>query len=300
MSLNTRNYIKVDGKYYDPYYILGVSKTDEYKQVKKAFKERALLIHPDKKKYKDIKVLELHFEILKSSYIFIKNRLVKETRLDDTPKERKNNTTSLKERKNDISSSPKERKDITFKNLFDGKKFCIERFNDIFDYYLDLNDDQAQETSVIKCVNDKYNSNALVASYNGLMISGDIEPSQDIIKEQFKYKLPENIDENIVYTRKRTIKDKKDILKREKTINIKGGTKLDYMKSQFDIEIQKSKEYKKKIEKDKELVIQSGVYSNNMIENASSGLIETSKDYIPFVDDTKPFTTNTKMHFRLT
>jgi curved DNA-binding protein CbpA len=66
--------IKIEGEYYDPYFILGVTKNDDDKQISKAYKLRAKKYHPDKAHQEDKKKYEKRFKIICKSYEYVKKK----------------------------------------------------------------------------------------------------------------------------------------------------------------------------------------------------------------------------------
>lgn len=67
--------ITVDGKQYDPYFILDVTKDDSDKHISKSFRSKVKKYHPDKYVDKEKKIkYEQYFKILSESYRYIKDK----------------------------------------------------------------------------------------------------------------------------------------------------------------------------------------------------------------------------------
>jgi curved DNA-binding protein CbpA len=202
--------ITVDGKKYDPYFILDVTKDDTSDRITKSFREKVKRYHPDK--YTDPvkkKKYEKYFKILTESYQYIKQKREQLKQLtrkgrnatEDTVKKNmtKDNLKVFNEtfktddpngygygenysRMEDVNEYDKFNVNVV--NQFGDKKFSNERFNNIFDYNKALEDDEYDKRVNMSLVHKTtdgfhgYNSSdfgncALVSSYNGLMITGD-------------------------------------------------------------------------------------------------------------------------------
>lgn len=203
--------ITVDGKQYDPYFILDVTRDDSDKHISKSFREKVKKYHPDKYIDKEKKTkYEQYFKILSESYRYIqekrtiscdlrkdyKSKKIKNDKvpsLDSKVPKNKNTTKKPKthnpndfgygddyKRMEKIEDYEKENLNI-FKQ-FGKKKFSLNEFNTMFDYNR-RNEDQDNITSkaLIHKTTDGfsgYNSadfgnSALVSSFNGLLITGD-------------------------------------------------------------------------------------------------------------------------------
>ena len=67
--------ITVDGKQYDPYFILDVTRDDTDKHISKSFREKVKKYNPDKYTDKEKKrKYEQYFKILSESYRYIQDR----------------------------------------------------------------------------------------------------------------------------------------------------------------------------------------------------------------------------------
>ena len=201
--------ICVDGEYYDPYFILGVTQDDSLEQIKSAFKKRAKKYHPDKaSNNSDIAKYELRFKIVVASYEYIKNKrdefsltkkkqnhtVVKTTFDKQSLKQfnekfnQANSPTSFGYGDHMRTEKEKDYKDfqnnLRITNQFEGKKFSMDEFNRLFDYLKIQEADESKDTQtkslVHKTTDGFYGFNsgnvgdyAQVSSYNGLMVTGD-------------------------------------------------------------------------------------------------------------------------------
>lgn len=205
--------IDIDGKLYDPYFILGVTKDDSSEHITKLFRKKVKKYHPDKYTDKnDKKKYECYFKILVSSFEYIKQKRKdkKSIHLIDKSKykhEVKPKSCDIDSFNKDFDNS-KSKKDpndygygenytrlekveeyenlkVDLVNLFGKKKFSNKQFNKIFEWnkYKNLEKDQLETSKqLIHKTTDgfsSYNSGvidnncSLVSSYNGLMIAGD-------------------------------------------------------------------------------------------------------------------------------
>ena len=199
--------ITVDGKKYDPYFILDVTKDDTSDHITKSFRTKVKKYHPDKYTDPDKKQkYEKYFKILTESYQYIKRKreqskgVVRKVEKDNNIKKNmtKNELDEFNEtfkkddpdgygygenyqRMQDIKDY--ERLDVNVFNQFSEKKFSNERFNEIFDHNKGSDDDYDKHVnkSLVHKTTDGfcgYNASdfgncALVSSFNGLMITGD-------------------------------------------------------------------------------------------------------------------------------
>lgn len=190
-------YICVDEEYYDPYFILGVTRDDSDSHIAKAYKTRAKKYHPDKAPVDKIKKYEKRFAIVLESYEFIKKRrraigvkreLKNESQsVDDFNKEFEKITSpydfgyGTQSRIQDADEYKSFETNIV--NQFRGKKFSKEAFNKLFTYNKKIQtreDDHTSKALVHKTSDGFYGFNtadlancALVSSFNGLLITGD-------------------------------------------------------------------------------------------------------------------------------
>lgn len=204
--------INVDGKLYDPYFILGVTKEDSNDHITKAFRKKVKKYHPDKYIDKtDKKKYECYFKILVESFEYIKEKrtgkksihvIDKSKYKHEVKKDKEKSQTEFnkefdsKMKINDPNdhgygenySTMKSVKDydnleINNVNLFGKQKFSNKKFNKMFEWHKQQHDKEKEKTSnqLIHRTTDGfygYNSASvdncsLVSSYNGLMIVGD-------------------------------------------------------------------------------------------------------------------------------
>jgi hypothetical protein len=211
------NYVCVDNKYYDPYFILNVDSDDDLEYIIKSYKYKAKKYHPDKALNEKERIKnEKKFKILTKCIEFIKER--RENSFIDTNKRKKESDLKIKENKNfsnqkklnefnDLFEEKSKRK-LTNKNSnsykkeikqevdekkiinqFKSTKFSNEKFNLIFDYNLLKNNKQLENNKqIIHYTTDGfygYNTSdldnyAIVRSFNGLLISDDLIDSTEI------------------------------------------------------------------------------------------------------------------------
>lgn len=184
--------ICIDGEYYDPYYILGVSVDDDLKQISLAYKTKAKKYHPDKAKTKQDSIkFQKRFKIILDSYQYIKNKRIEIGKTPIlAPQKQEYANPDLFESPTNFGygeqtryNSPEDYEKFQEKIVrqFDGKKFSIDDFNRLFEYNADRFDFTSSEKSLIHKTTDGfygYNTAdigdcAIVSSFNGLMITGD-------------------------------------------------------------------------------------------------------------------------------
>jgi len=200
--------IEIDGKTYDPYFILDVTREDSSSHIVKSFREKVKKYHPDK--YTDPKKkekYEKYFKILNESYRYIKDKresVSKIRRVDDkkNSKTKKQNCKTKKLDKLDLDDFNKtfnkqsglddqdqnyerlqckedyDNIDIKVYNQFDERKFKLDEFNKMFEYTKGEENDISKKSLVHKTTDGFYGYNtsdpfALVSSFRGLMIIGD-------------------------------------------------------------------------------------------------------------------------------
>jgi hypothetical protein len=214
----TDNYICVDNKYYDPYFILEVDHDDDLDYIIKCYKNKARKYHPDKALNEKDKIKnERRFKILKKSLDFIKEK--RDTSFINTysrKKEYKNSKScedkkfkdkmelnkfnhefeekSYSKYKKKIKKDEKDRddKEINIINQFESNKFANKKFNLIFEYNNLQNNKKEKQNSntLIHYTTDGfygYNTSdldnyALVRGFNGLLISDDLISSTQFTK----------------------------------------------------------------------------------------------------------------------
>ena len=202
--------ITLDGKEYDPYFILDVNKNDTDDHIKRSFRKKVKAYHPDKYKEREKKIkYEKYFKILSESYNYIKNKrqtalLKKESKRSDKKDKVVMKTEDLDNFNTNFKNiDPNEHGygdnytrmtnvddydslDVTCYNQFEKRKFTQQEFNEIFEYNktqqeIDMDKDKVITKSLIHKTSDGffgYNTSdlgncALVSSFNGLLITGD-------------------------------------------------------------------------------------------------------------------------------
>ena len=178
--------ITVDGKQYDPYFILDVTRDDSDKHISKSFREKVKKYHPDKYIDKEKKTkYEQYFKILSESYRYIqeKRTISGDLRKDYKSKQIKNDkvpsldskihlptmsldskvTKNKKTTKKPKTHNPNdfgygddykrmekiedyEKENLNIFKQFGKKKFSLNEFNTMFDYNR-RNEDQDNITS---------------------------------------------------------------------------------------------------------------------------------------------------------
>jgi curved DNA-binding protein CbpA len=203
--------IDINGKLYDPYFILGVTKDDSSDHITRSFRKRVKKYHPDKYKNDvDKKKYECYFKILVASFEYIKEKrtskksihLIDKSKYKHEVKPKSCNIDSFNKDFDNIKRDPNDygygenytrlenikeydNLKVDLVNLFGKKKFSNKQFNKIFEWnkYKNLENDQSENTKQLihkttdgfSCYNSGIidNSCSLVSSYNGLMIAGD-------------------------------------------------------------------------------------------------------------------------------
>lgn len=181
--------IKVDGEYYDPYFILGVTKNDDDKQITKAYKLRAKKFHPDKTQQENKKKYEKRFKIICKSYEYIKNKRSKYTLQNTEPPKNSEQDvidhqlpnsygygeTSRLQKIEDYDSA-----DIKICKQLDGNDFDIRLFNRMFEQVQSIPIKEKNVGIIHKTTDgfigyntaDTDNCNT-VHTYKGLLVYGD-------------------------------------------------------------------------------------------------------------------------------
>lgn len=182
--------VNIDGKEYDPYFILGVGKTDSNDHIKRFFREKVKKYHPDK--YTDPRKkekYEKYFKILNESYQYIKRKRdgVEMKRIDKYKNDKLKNDKSKNDRQEKVMTKGElEEFNSKFKNCdkqddnnyvrigdvkdyknfsvdvynqFKGKKFSNKIFNNIFEHNKvqnEENNDEYIEKSLIHKTTDGF------------------------------------------------------------------------------------------------------------------------------------------------
>ena len=258
--------ITVDGKKYDPYFILDVTRDDTDDHVRASFRSKVKRYHPDK--YTDLdkkRKYEKYFKILSESYTYIKTKRESCNVLLNNYRDRKhknkdkiaNSKRKNKPREKTISEdSPDDEKyqvkqkmsteeldqfnehfgndtvnsggygegyirlqkledyenlDVEVVNQFGKGKFCNERFNRIFEQTKQIDDEEdvSQRALVHKTTDGFHGYNtsdfgncALVSSFGGLMISGDISKNgywgSGYSDYQYSFRSPKNPNSRVI------------------------------------------------------------------------------------------------------
>lgn len=348
------NYVCVDDKYYDPYFILEVDQDDDLEYILKAYKYKAKKYHPDKandtreklKNEKRFKILTKCIEFIKekreTSFINTHNRKKEYNKNNSDESKNFSNENDL-DKFNDSFIEKSYSKSKTYKqsnikeinkeeyikdynnanidiiNQFKSKKFANDKFNTIFDYNKLKNKKKEDDNKqLIHYTTDGFygyntadiQSYAMVRSFNGLLISDDLIESSDqsnygnnysdyndIYKKHVKN--PSKLI-NITKEEEQKIKEK---LKKQKS-NIKKASSYlyedeeeinendDSVKYSNNYDKEQYKLYKKNLsnlakqqDKDKNVIINSGVYDNELIEDAENQILDMSPSLLRALDE---------------
>ncbi len=203
--------INVNGSFYDPYQILEITHDDTDEAIAKAFRRKARKYHPDKAPHHKKQKYEVCFMILLQSYEYIKSKRVDGKRYipsqssnlqSQSDNLRRQPDTQFK-KANDIvyekgdrilpessriqTINEYEKFKPTYVNQFSDTKYNSKTFNNIFEYNKHAhqkqhNTDQNETKTLIHRSTDGfygYNTSdlygALVSSYNGLLITHDVD-----------------------------------------------------------------------------------------------------------------------------
>lgn len=208
--MNVNNIITIDGEDYDPYFILGVTLDDTDEHINKVFRKKVKKYHPDKvDDKKDKKKYEYYFKIILECYGYIKEKRknsqklkkkeassLSKQKLKTLTKEELDEFNRGFEKKCNIQNKKEKEKrlqkiddyineDVTqyvIEKKNSKKKFSNKDFNAIFDYNKNLHQKDISSNALIYRTNDGffgYNASdvgncAMVSSYNGLIVSGDM------------------------------------------------------------------------------------------------------------------------------
>lgn len=355
---NTNNYVCVDNKYYDPYFILDVDQDDDIEYIIKAYKYKAKKYHPDKAENEKERLKnEKRFKILTKCIEFIKEK--RETSFINTHDRKKeyksSNNKNIKNfnDKNDLnnfndsfieksysksklykktSNKPKDKdeyikeyndtKDADIINQFKSKKFTNEKFNTIFDYNkLKNKKKENDEKQLIHYTTDGfygYNTSdiqnyAMVRTFNGLLISDDLLETEDQVNYGNNYSDYNDIYKkhvknpiklvNITKEEEKLLKEK---LKKQKSKMKKASTYLyeEFEEKELDNESEEEFKYKnqfdkeqyklykknlsnlvKQQDKDKNIIVNSGLYDDTLIEDAENQILDMSPSLLRALDE---------------
>lgn len=183
--------ININGKLYDPYFILGVTKDDTNDHITKAFRKRVKKYHPDKytNEY-DKKKYECYFKILVESFEYIKEKrtgkksihLIDKSKYKHEVKQKEydinkfNNDFNDNVKKNNVKNDPNDygygenyvrlknvdeydNLKVDLVNLFGNKKFSNKQFNKIFEWnkYKNSENDNSKQLIQIHKTTDGFN-----------------------------------------------------------------------------------------------------------------------------------------------
>jgi glutamate synthase domain-containing protein 2 len=225
----------------------------------------------------------------------------------------------MKEKNDQSERKNSERIDENILNQFKEKKFENDKFNLIFDYNLLKNKKQekaSENRQLIHYTTDGfygYNSSdlqnyAIVKSFNGLLISDDlIEEYDDDVKYGKDYSDFRDIYKNHVKNPKKMINITKDeearikkLLKKEAEKAKKASDYLfedndidenevkdknNYEKEQYKLYKKNLKNLEKQQEKDKKIIINSGIYDKDLIEDAENQVLDMSPSLLRALDE---------------
>lgn len=317
--------VKIGEKYYDPYFILSVTPDDSLTHITKAFRAKAKVLHPDKFKMRkdvDIERVNKHFRILLECYQYIVEKrreiFVKGDKIEiELQSKSKNNLNEFGYGETNRIKSIEDYDNtiITIENVLRDKKFNLKKFNRLFEFneYLQKKTDE-QELALVHKTEDGfygYNSShlgdmALVSSFNGILIVGD-----DLGETGKGYYGNNYSDLKKSFSGVKNLEKLPIVPKEFKTQQEKSNTKIvtmkEYLKNRTEEKIEKTdynnqlkslldkKKYrlKEKIEGDKKFVEKYGhVYHSNLLEDAKSGRLKTSSDYVHSIDENLSYEEN--------
>lgn len=288
--------IEVDGEYYDPYHILGVTKDDSLEIVKVEYKIKAKKYHPDKARAKDVKKYELRFRIVKKAYDYIKERKNKVTSSKSISINV--NTNNLKQEKEDISEHLKniedyDKLDTNICNQFLKKKFTPETFNRLFEYNKHCNKQKKEKQDIVKHQTTDgffgYNSSvinncALVSSYQGLLLTQDNDNDDDnhIQKYNSYFDGARNPSCEIHVPKDFEVQRKKHTKEQKKQEHFTRGT------FEQEEKILHDKMLKQLVEKEeyyKKIISKASQYDNETIQRALRGELDMSPSLLNALSD---------------
>lgn len=311
--------IDINGKLYDPYFILGVTKDDSSEHITKSFRKRVKKYHPDKYTDKmDKKKYECYFKILVASFEYIKEKrmgrksihLIDKSKYKHEVKPKSCDIDSFNKDFDNIKRDPNdhgygenytrlekveeyENLKVDLVNLFGKKKFSNKQFNKIFEWNKYKNsENNPSETSKqlihkttdgFSCYNSGVidNNCSLVSSYNGLMIAGD-----DLGERGVGYWGNNYSDYSIVHKGVRNPVKKPKIPRKFKTDDIIKHQEINEIESKIydqDKYALDKKQYNDLLEKerlDKEIVLKYiNKYQKQIAEKALNDELDKSQSY---------------------
>jgi curved DNA-binding protein CbpA len=309
------NTINIDGVYYNPYDIIGVSKNSTDSEIKSAFNKRVKRYHPDKCSIEKREDYSMKYNIVIKSYEFIKNkRKIVNRTASDCKENKKIDTVKFNKEFEKGMNDPNEfgygnhtkinsieeyeNFDVKIQKQLDGK-FNNEQFNKLFEY-LSVKE-ESNEKSLVHKTNDNFygyntsnfNNCSSVSSYNGLMVCGDSYGQSGIGYWDSRYS-----DYNGVFTKPKISLDKKIVVPEDFTIPTENIPERDfssykkeyqsynetYTKSKRELEREymetQVKQMEIEAEKNKEFILKYNTYDNKMIEEGFNGGLEKSNSYL--------------------
>lgn len=300
-------YIKVDGKLYDPYYILNIARDDDDEQVIQAFRRRVKKFHPDKcRKSEEKDKYERLFRVIMKSFEYIKKkRALRSDRCDIEYKY--NDDTNYKplldvpgygnhQRLEDIKLY--DEFDVNIANQFKHKKFSNKEFNLKFEYVKSASQESKEDKQLVihKTSDGFYGSNsgdtsscALVSSFNGLLITRDNDGAylgNGYSDYKIAHEAARNPSDDIMVPKGFTLDAEKPIqsksLKRE-TITIPRGGFEDQLKILYEKNL---KRLKKEMEKDQNIVTKHAyMYNKEIVQDAIDDRLEKTPSYLEHLDE---------------
>lgn len=298
----------------DPYDVLGVSKEDSLKKIKKYYLKKALILHPDKTGGKTKK----EFQILKEAYNSILNDFETREILDslDDRKSRKRiptkeifpNTFNSQINKDSLSSISSRNVPVYAPFLEDRLKdkfitprhmtsydsslpqntnyinISMKDFNQTFDYYKQKTEEEMQlmEVKEVKPVKEytelEYSK---VYVYNGILVTQTDEELEEEERKRYKKKFSlKNPDIQEFEKEKEIIKKFKPRKVQEKEVKNTQYKNLDIKYQQkfsdTEFEMRQLQEHKKHLEKCKNKIYKDPRISNYLLEQAQQGQLEAS------------------------
>lgn len=301
--------ICVNGKYYDPYLLLSVTRDDELDHITKAFRRRAKTYHPDKARSEDLREkYTAYFHVLIEAYEYIKNKRssqqLKKTHLNpqDTinsihTQDTINTSKSSDEQIGPYSHGYGDTQRMTsvdeydkFEkyngiNLFNNKKFSNRTFNRMFELVKDSHAPDHDKSLIHRTTDGFYGYNtdssgqlARVSTYKGLLVVGDDYGERGVgywgcnyADYKHSYNTAPNPQERIKYAKT------KGVVKQEKS-RVYVNENLNEEITKFDAKrtpVRVYSELKQQQEQDKEFVLKCKyMYPAQVVEKALAGELD--------------------------
>lgn len=184
----------VDGEYFDPYYILQVTKDDTTDTIARVYRKKARKYHPDKAPRDKVQDYTRKFKIVTMAYEHISKQRRESVygvssrhspQLGKFTQNHKNYLPTSEDVSHEkgipLESTDKYTEALPIKNVFVNKKFQLQDFNQYFEHQKSTHTGENPELQLIHKTTDGFygynasdlNECALVCSFNGLMLSGD-------------------------------------------------------------------------------------------------------------------------------